>query len=259
MNAARPHAGVFITGTDTGVGKTLVTAALCHCLRRRGVSVGVMKPIETGLRSPTSARSDAVRLKRAAGSVAELSLIRPYSFCEPVAPLTAARSARKAIDLGWIINLAATLQRQHAFLLIEGVGGLHVPLTASEDVVDLITRLKLPVIVIGRVQLGGINQARLTLEALQRRNIAVTALVLNRTTQAAGKTARQQERATTTLLRELANVPVLGPLPYSKSVTRDWHQAVIALSKTAAVTKLAALLSPFEKDNPVRRGSHQAP
>jgi dethiobiotin synthetase len=254
MSRAGPHAGVFVTGTDTGVGKTMVTAALCHCLRRRGVSVGVMKPIETGLRSPTSAQSDAVRLKRAAGSVAELSLIRPYSFRDPVAPLTAARSERKTIDLDWILTLAARLQRQHAFLLIEGVGGLYVPLTPADDVMDLIVRLKLPVIVIGRVQLGGINHARLTLEAFERRNIAVTALVLNRTAPAVGKTAQQQERATTLLLREFAHVPVLGPLPYAKHTTRDWHQAAIALSKTAAITKLAALLSLSEKYNPARRG-----
>jgi dethiobiotin synthetase len=243
MNAAPPHAGVFITGTDTGVGKTLVTAALCHCLRRQGISVGVMKPVETGLRSPTSAKSDAVRLKSAAGCVAELSLIRPYSLREPVAPLTAARAERKAIDLGWILNAATTLQEHRAFLLIEGVGGLHVPLTPSADVVDLITQLKLPVIVIGRVQLGAINHARLTIEALQRRHVAVTALVLNRTAPAVTRSARQQERSTVALLRELANVPVLGPLPYAKRAAHDWHQAVITLSKTAVIKQLAALVS----------------
>lgn len=247
MDAAPPHAGVFITGTDTGVGKTVVTAALCHCLRRQGVTVGVMKPIETGLRSPTSALSDAVRLKSAAGSAAALSLIRPYSLRQPVAPLTAARAERTPIDLGWILNAAATLRRQHGFLLIEGVGGLHVPLTPSEDVLDLITQLKLPVIVIGRIRLGAINQARLTIEALQRRTIAVTALVLNRTAPALSRSARQQERSTVALLRELANVPVLGPLPYAKNATRDWHQAVMTLSRTTFVKQLAALIAPSEQ------------
>lgn len=250
---APAHSGVFITGTDTGVGKTVVTAALCHCLRREGLSVGVMKPIETGVSSPTATSGDAVRLKMAATSEDSLSLIRPYCFRFPVAPLAAARMERSSIHLARIMKSMNTLRRRHSVLLVEGVGGVHVPLTPSKDILDMIVGMRLPVVVVGRAGIGGINHARLTIEALESRNIPVAALVLNRTAQAGGTTAQQQEDSTVSLLREMEKIPVIGPLPYATSLTHDWSKAVVALSQTAGVKKLAALLGPFEKYNPARR------
>jgi dethiobiotin synthetase len=241
------HWGLFVTGTDTGVGKTVVTAALCHCLRRQRVSVGVMKPIETGVAPRASGLSDAVRLQSASGSTADLSLIRPYRFRDPVAPLAAARAERNPIRLAIIMRQAVTLRRQHAFVIVEGVGGIHVPLTQSEDVLDLIVRIKLPVLIVGRAGLGGINHARLTIDALQRRNVSIAALVLNRTVGSADPTSQRQERSTAALLRELEHIPVIGPLPYLTNLHRDWHKAVLALSKTAGIRMLAAVLAPFAK------------
>lgn len=250
---------VFITGTDTGVGKTVVTAALCHCLGRRGLSVGVMKPVETGLASPTSTASDAVHLKRASGSDAELSLIRPYWFRVPVAPLTAARLAKQPIVMGRIINAFEALSRQHALLLVEGVGGVHVPLSQSEDVLDLITQLNVPTIVVGRAQLGGINHARLTIEALTRRNISVLALVLNRTERSEQAAGPRQERSTVALLRELAHVPVIGPLPYGKGLDQDWNEAVRRLSLTAGIKQLADVVAQSAQGGRARRPSRPLP
>ena len=234
--------GVFITGTDTGVGKTVVTATLCRYFVRKGISVGVMKPIETGVPSPTSLDSDAARLKVAAASQDAISLIRPYGFCTPVAPLTAARLERKSIRLTKILTAFRVLRARHRLLLMEGVGGIHVPLTKSEDVLDLIRRIKLPVIVVGRVGLGGINHARLTVGALRQRNIPVLALVLNHSVRSQGATAKQQERSTVTLLRELVEVPVIGPLPYAGKLGRSWHRRVAVLAKTTAIKTLANLV-----------------
>jgi dethiobiotin synthetase len=235
-----PHA-VFITGTDTGVGKTVVTAALCRCLARRGWSVGVMKPIETGIPSPAAAVSDAVHLRDASETESELALIRPYWFRIPVAPLTAARLAKKRIVIDRIIAAFHVLCRQHALLLVEGVGGVHVPLTDSQDVLDLIKALHVATIVVGRSKLGGINHARLTIEALHKRHIRVLALVLSRTEQS-GRTESRQERSTVTLLREFAQVPVIGPVPYDKNLNQDWNTAVKRLSFTAAIEDLADVL-----------------
>jgi dethiobiotin synthetase len=234
--------GVFITGTDTGVGKTVVTGALCRCLIRQGLSVGVMKPIETGLSSLTSSVSDAVRLKAAAGSRDELPLIRPYGFRTPVAPLTAARLERNPIRLKKLFAAFNVLRARHGLLLVEGVGGVHVPLTRSEDMLDLINRIRLPVIVVGRAGLGGINHARLTIEALRMRKIPILALLLNRTARAAGVTAKQQEQSTVSLLRELVDVPVMGPLPYGNRLGSRWDQGVAGLSKTPAIRTLASLI-----------------
>lgn len=233
---------VFITGTDTGVGKTVVTAALCHRFLRQRCSPGVMKPIETGVSSPTSLLSDAVRLKAAASSADELSFIRPYCFRAPVAPLEASRMERRSIDLKRVLSGADALRERHALLLVEGVGGLHVPLTTSKDVVDLIKLMQVPVIVVGRVGLGGVNHARLTLEALQRRRIRVLALVLNQTLKDKCAQTKVQERSTVRLLRERLDVPVIGPLPYANLLPRRWRQEVAALANTPAIKQLASLI-----------------
>ena len=234
--------GVFITATDTGVGKTVVTAALAVALRKRGYAVGVMKPIETGVRSSSDAESDAARLRTAAGSSDAITEIRPYAFRVPLAPIDAARLEKKAITLSRIIRAFHTLQSQHDTLLVEGVGGIYVPITSSLNVSDLIYQMKLPVIVVGRVGLGGINHALLTLEALRRRNISVLALVLNQTLPARTVTARVQEGSTLRLLRQFAGVPVIGPLPYRSTLKSNFHIEIAKLAKTAAITKLMRLV-----------------
>lgn len=234
--------GVFITGTDTGVGKTVVTAALCHCLVRQRVSVGVMKPVETGVSSLASPLTDAVRLKVAAGSHDDLSLIRPYGFRSPVAPLTAGRLERKPIRLVKILSAFKVLRARHRLLVVEGVGGVHVPLTTSQDGLDLIMTMKMPVVVVGRTGLGGINHARLTIEALRRRKIVVAALVLNRPTVSSKRWGALQERSTVSVIREWLNIPVIGPLPYVEELESRWHQGVAHLANTACVKQLASLI-----------------
>lgn len=233
---------VFITGTDTGVGKTVVTAALCRCLLRQGIDTGVMKPIETGVASSSSMFSDAVRLKTTAGTHDSLALIRPYRFRAPIAPLMASRLARTPIDLQRITAAFRRLHALHSVLLVEGVGGVQVPLTPSQDVLDLITRLKVPVVVVGRVSLGGINHARLTIDALARRQVPVMALMLNRPAGTRDAHTARQEHSTVTLLQERLGVPVLGPLPYASGLPRRWDHAVLAWAKTAAIKQLAALI-----------------
>ena len=234
--------GIFITATDTGVGKTVVTAALAVALRKRGYAVGVMKPIETGVPSSADAGSDAARLRAAARSSDALTEIRPYAFRRPLAPLDAARLEKRTVTLPTIMRAFRTLQSRHEVLLVEGVGGVHVPITSSLDVSDLIYRMKFDAIVVGRVSLGGINHALLTLGALRQRNMSVLALVLNRTLPAQTATARAQERSTVRLLRQFAGVPVIGPLPYRSTLERNFHSEVARLARTAAITKLMRLV-----------------
>ncbi len=251
--------GCFVTGTDTQVGKTVVTAALAVNFRHRGIDVGVMKPIETGVVSMTSRQSDAGRLKAAAKSGDEWGLIRPYGFRTPVAPLTASRRERKPIALARIVERFHVLRRHHALMLVEGVGGVQVPLTRTHDVIDLIIGLRLPVIVVGRVELGGINHARLTVEALRSRRIPIIAVVLNRTVRVEGTDNKQQERSTIALVRELTTVPVIGPLPYTQTLTGRWSEAIAALAKTTAINTLVELLDQSATPIPGRRASRQQP
>jgi dethiobiotin synthetase len=246
--------GIFITATDTGVGKTVVTAALAAALANHGYAVGVMKPIETGVPSSADAGSDAARLRAAARSSDALTDIRPYAFRRPLAPLDAARLEKKTVTLPTIMRAFRALQSRHEVLLVEGVGGVHVPITSSLDVSDLIYRMKLPTIVVGRVSLGGINHALLTLGALRQRKISVLALVLNRTLPAQTATARAQERSTMRLLQQRAGVPVIGPLPYRYTLERTFHSEVARLARTAAFTKLMRLVMASGRGTLLRRG-----
>jgi dethiobiotin synthetase len=232
--------GIFITGTDTAVGKTLVTAALARSLKRRGLDIGVMKPVETGV--VQGRPSDAVRLARAAQVSDVLDLVRPYAFRLPVAPFDAARAERRTIKMPTIVRAYQQLHARHDLLLVEGAGGVLVPITSTMDVLDLIETLKTPVVVVGRAGLGGVNHAMLTLNALRARTIPILALVLNRAAPAKTAVARQQEQSTVKLLRESAEVPVIGPLPYRAGVDVRFERAVETMAANSEMRKLTKLL-----------------
>lgn len=235
--------GVFITGTDTAVGKTLVTAALTLQLKKRGVLVGVMKPIETGVSPAREMQSDASRLRSIIESEEPLGAIRPYSFEQPVAPLAAAQAQGYPINPDTIKKVYRLLSSRYDCIVVEGVGGVRVPITPKISVIDLIKSLRLPVIVVGRSGLGGINHALLTIEALRHNKISVVALVLNQTQSARSALARLQERTTLEILRKQAGVPVLGPLSYEPGMPGRFRPAVLHLARSTTIKKLAKLVS----------------
>lgn len=234
--------GIFITGTDTGVGKTLVSAALALHLKKRGVTVGVMKPIETGVSAGRETQSDAGRLRSIIESEDTLGAICPYSFELPVAPLTATQLNGTSINLSTIGKIYRLLSNQYERMVVEGVGGVQVPITPRETVLTLIKQLRLPVVVVGRSGLGGINHALLTIDALRRQKIRIIALVLNRTYPVRSALARAQERSTLEILRKQSGVPVIGPLPYEPGMPKRFRPSVLHLARSAAVTKLAKLV-----------------
>jgi dethiobiotin synthetase len=234
--------GVFITGTDTGVGKTLVTAALALHLKRGGLTVGVMKPIETGVSAGREARSDAARLRTIMDNEETAGAICPYSFELPVAPLTAAHMTGVTINLGTIGKIYRLLSSRYECMVVEGVGGVQVPITPNDNVISLIKHLRLPVVVVGRSGLGGINHALLTVEALRRQKIRIIALILNRTHPARSAMARIQERSTVEILRKQSGMPVIGPLPYEPGLPSRFRPAIAHLARSAALKSLAKLM-----------------
>ena len=121
--------GVFITATDTGVGKTLVASALVKCLAQRGIDVGVMKPVETGVSRSRKAQSDGVRLRNAAGHCDSMAEVCPYVFPLPVAPLSAAETEGTAVQLTTIMRVFRALRQKHALMVVEGAGGVYTPVT----------------------------------------------------------------------------------------------------------------------------------
>ena len=124
------------------------------CLSQRGLDVGVMKPVETGASRSVKTQSDGARLRRAAGSHDPMAEVCPYVFRLPMAPLSAARAEGTTVRVATIMRAFRTLQSRHEVVLVEGVGGVHVPITPSLNVLDLICRMKLPTIVVGSIGLG---------------------------------------------------------------------------------------------------------
>jgi len=235
----RRSRGVFITGTDTGVGKTLVSAALARHLKDRGQRVGVMKPIETGVPASAAAQSDAARLRNIVESDDTVGAVCPFQFALPLAPLAAAQAERSVIEEQTVVQTFRLLAHHYEFMVVEGIGGVRVPLTNRSDLMDLIGRLRLPVVVVGRSGLGGINHALLTLEALQRRRLKVAALVLNAVRPVRSQVDRLQERTTVDTLRRQAGVPVIGPLPYRSELSKQFRRTVLRLANTSAIRDLA--------------------
>ena len=151
---------IVITGTDTGVGKTVLTAWLAAHLRARGASVAALKPLCSG------GREDARVLHRALNGALTLDEINPWHFRAPLAPLLAARKERRRIQLPEVITHIRSIARRFDIVLVEGAGGLLSPLGENFSTRDWITALRAEVIVVARNQLGVVNHLRLTLEAL---------------------------------------------------------------------------------------------
>ncbi|MGH7167245.1 MAG: dethiobiotin synthase [Nitrospiraceae bacterium] len=230
--------GCFVTGTDTGVGKTVVAAALTICLRQRGLNVGVMKPVETGVGGRGSALSDAEYLRAAGGAVDPVEAISPYRLAAPLAPLAAARQAGTVIEMDRLLAAYERLAAGHTLMVVEGIGGVMVPIGHHFNVRDLIVRLGLPTVVVGRATLGGVNHALLTVEALRQRRIAILGIVLNHTaipSEPSGKRPHaidtRQGDSTVELVKELSGVPVLGPL---------CHEPMLAQARDAGSCKIAS-------------------
>lgn len=217
----RASGGIFVTGTDTGVGKTVVACGLAAWAKEQGISVGVMKPIATGARwirkrgRKILVSDDAQQLAKAAGVEDALDLINPICFQEPLAPLSAACRAGNPIRWDRILNAFRTLCRRHAYVIVEGVGGLMVPLTLTMHVADLAQRLNLPLLLVSRPGLGTLNHTLLSLACLRQYGLSLRGIVINHTRPAARRGMnRVIERTNIEWLSRWA--PVLGQLPYRR-------------------------------------------
>ncbi len=203
--------GLFVTGTDTGVGKTFVTTALARALRAAGVDVGVMKPIETGV--PAEGPEDARALRIAAGVDDPLELVCPVRFALPASPEAAAKAEHRTVPLAAIRDAHQTLARRHAFLLVEGAGGLLVPIDAETDMADLARDFALPLLVVARPALGTVNHTRLTLEAARARGLPVLGVVISHASPAAA--ASEGDRRNLEGLVERLGDELLGEVGYA--------------------------------------------
>lgn len=228
--------GVFITGTDTGVGKTIVSAAIIRALIKKGIKVGAMKPAETGCtkkevtgqgaRVKDLIPSDGMFLKEMAEMDDPIDLVTPIRFENPLAPMVASELEKIPVEIDNVFDAYNILSKKYDFMVVEGVGGLLVPILKRQEakgkgqkayfVTDLIKDIELPVIVVARPTLGTINHTLLTVNCALREGLDVVGVIINYHMPPAGDIA---EKTNPDVLKELCPVPVIGMLPYIKDVT----------------------------------------
>lgn len=172
--------GLFVTGTDTGVGKTEVSVALLAGLRALGVRAVGMKPIAAGIEAGTSVNADVAALAAADGMTVDLADRNPYAFAAAIAPHLAARDARIGIDLDVIDAAYRRLGARAEVVIVEGAGGALVPLGAGRDMLDVAVRLATPVALVVGVRLGCLNHAALSIRAIRARGLPVAGWIANR-------------------------------------------------------------------------------
>ena len=172
--------GILITGTDTGVGKTYTALGIIACAKKNGIDVTAMKPWETGCRRSGKRLipSDAMRLMKAA-CMNDIDTVNPCRFKTPVAPYVAGRLEGRSVCLGTIKRVYRGLSLQHDLVVVEGAGGLLVPITKKYSYADLAKELSLPVLVVSANKLGVINHVLLTVDYIKTHGIPFLGVVMN--------------------------------------------------------------------------------
>jgi len=224
--------GIFITGTDTGVGKTAIAAGIIRALGRKGVKAGAMKPVETGCDDEGGRliAGDGMFLRKIAGMDEPAEIVTPVRFSYPLAPMVAAELEGKSVDLDAIMHAYSMLATKYDFLVVEGAGGIMVPIKESGGSVntglspsaffmsDLIKSLGLPVVIVARAGLGTINHILLTVMHALREGIEVRGVIIN-SNEPAGDTIA--ERTNPEVLRRICPVPVIATVPFISPVNQD--------------------------------------
>jgi dethiobiotin synthetase len=210
---------IFVTGTDTGIGKTVISSAISAFFSlRKQMNVGVMKPFECGLSKTDKDLLpwDAICLREASGSNDDLNTISPYTLEAPVAPEVAAMLEHVNIDINMVDKIYHSLAKSHDLLVIEGAGGVLVPIKENFFFADLIQKWNAPTLIVSRLGLGTINHTLLTNHLLKERGIKVLGVILNNTDGLGDLPAQTNPD----ILRKYLDVPVLGIFPHVKDLLK---------------------------------------
>jgi dethiobiotin synthetase len=230
VSGPRAPLRLAVTGTDTGVGKTVVSCALLAALRARGLDARAMKPVETGV-ADRHAGTDAARLHRAAGGAGAPDDVCPATYAEPLAPLVAAERAGRPLDLARLDAAAARLAAGADALVVEGAGGLLVPFAPGLDFAGLAARWALDVVVVAADRLGVLNHALLTVREAERRGLRVCAVALHPLQ--AGDADLSAASNGAVLGRLLGAVPLVT-VPYLDGVAQEDPAALAAAGEALA-------------------------
>ena len=205
--------GWFITGTDTGVGKTFVTVGLLRYLNERGLQAAGMKPVASGCeRTPDGLRNDdALRILEASAPELPYELVNPYSFEPPIAPHIAAVKAGVMIEMKTILHSFNSISGLVDCIVVEGVGGWEVPLSEEADMPALAAMLGLPVILVVGIRLGCINHALLTADAVRARGLELAGWIANRV-----DAVVEEEQAVIEAIANRIGSPMLGSIRHGQ-------------------------------------------
>lgn len=234
---------IFVTGTDTGIGKTTVSAGIAAALHARGLAVGVCKPVETGCTSGPGGEllaADARFLRLVSGCRSDPVLVCPYALRAPLAPLVAAERERVSIDLEVLVRSYERVAVAHDVTLIEGAGGLLVPLTPTVTYAEFVQRLRIPVLVVVGARLGAINHALLTIRYAQSVGLRVLGYVMNALCAEADDAARSTVKVLARLLG-----PAIGEVPYLEGISATESLRERLAPTFAAHVRLDELLRPL--------------
>jgi len=212
--------GIFVTGTDTGVGKTVVTAALVSLFRADGIDAIPMKPVQTGC-IPEAGGLFVVDLEfclsmaNLVPSLAERNLMTPYCFQPACSPHLAAAQACETISVSRIADDFSALKADHNLVIVEGAGGVLVPINGKETILDVMVRLSLPVLLVARPWLGTINHTLLSLRELARAGVSVLGVIFSDSRPCAWDEIVRDNRLT---IERFGDAPILGHLPFIEEI-----------------------------------------
>lgn len=218
--------GFFVTGTDTGVGKTVIAAALIKAIGILGVKACGMKPIETGCTREGNSLipSDGMFLKNMARMDETLNQVSPCCFENPLAPMVAADMEERTVNLNKIRKAFEGLTKTYKAIVVEGVGGLLVPINRNYFVLDLAKELGLPLIVVSRPGLGTINHTLLTVKYALKEGLKVAGVIINHTYQAEGGMA---EETNPQMIKQLSPAPLIGFFPYLNAMSDEAFEKAV--------------------------------
>lgn len=211
--------GIFVTGTDTNVGKTWVGQNLIPVLLRRKISVIPRKPIESGWKVDDIEKSDAWLLANAAGQINSLDIICPNRFSRPLSPVRAAELEGKKLLVSEVLNQCLQDVTKNDFLYVEGAGGFYSPLCVDGLNADLACGLKLPTLLVAENRLGCLNQILLSVDAIERRGLTLKAIVLNTIT--SDQSVNEMDNLED--LKNLVNYPIIL-LQHNQTATDEFEQ-----------------------------------
>ena len=205
--------GVFVTGTNTGVGKTAVAAGLAWALRNEKMNVGIMKPFATASRvfSKDYRSEDTAILARASGAADSDCNLNPFFYSIAASPLVATELLQSPpVDIDKALLQLKKLATKHRFMIVEGIGGIMVPLTENKSVADFIKRTKLPLIIVSTSKLGTLNHTLLTVMACKKFRLNIAGIILNKTSKRPDKV----EQKTAEVIERLTDIKVLTTIPF---------------------------------------------